>query len=247
MEGSVALVTGGSRGIGKAISLRLAKAKARLLINFFQNRTEAEKTAEDIISLGAEVRLFQADLKDETQIRAMFGEVDTHYGRLDVLVHSAASGVLRSIVDLTAKQWDWVMNTNVRSFLLCAREAASRMHEGGRIIALSSIGSNRVIPEYGIIGISKAAVESLTRYLAVELAPKGISVNAISAGAVPTDVWNLVPDRQEILERVRQRTPCGRLLTAEEIAEFVYFLSGPHARMIQGQVIVLDGGYTLPA
>ncbi|OGQ49077.1 MAG: enoyl-[acyl-carrier-protein] reductase [Deltaproteobacteria bacterium RIFCSPLOWO2_02_FULL_57_26] len=247
MEGSVALVTGGSRGIGKAISLRLAKAKARLLINFFQNRTEAEKTAEDIVSLGAEVRLFQADLKDETQIRAMFGEVDTHYGRLDVLVHSAASGVLRSIVDLTAKQWDWVMNTNVRSFLLCAREAASRMHEGGRIIALSSIGSNRVIPEYGIIGISKAAVESLTRYLAVELAPKGISVNAISAGAVPTDVWNLVPDRQEILERVRQRTPCGRLLTAEEIAEFVYFLSGPHARMIQGQVIVLDGGYTLPA
>ena len=247
MEGSVALVTGGSRGIGKAISLRLAKAKARLLINFFQNRTEAEKTAEDIVSLGAEVRLFQADLKDETQIRAMFGEGDTHYGRLDVLVHSAASGVLRSIVDLTAKQWDWVMNTNVRSFLLCAREAASRMHEGGRIIALSSIGSNRVIPEYGIIGISKAAVESLTRYLAVELAPKGISVNAISAGAVPTDVWNLVPDGQEILERVRQRTPCGRLLTAEEIAEFVYFLSGPHARMIQGQVIVLDGGYTLPA
>lgn len=247
MEGSVALVTGGSRGIGRAISLRLAKAKACLLINFFQNRTEAEKTAEDVAALGAEVRLFQADLKDEAQIRAMFRELDAHYGRLDVLVHNAASGVLRSIVDLTAKQWDWVMNTNVRSFLLCAREAASRMHDGGRIIALSSIGSGRVIPEYGVIGISKAALESLTRYLAVELAPKGISVNAISAGAVPTEVWDLVPGGQEILERVRQRTPSGRLLTAEEIAEFVYFLSGPQARMIQGQVIVVDGGYSLVA
>ncbi|MDP6559829.1 MAG: SDR family oxidoreductase, partial [Candidatus Binatia bacterium] len=121
------------------------------------------------------------------------------------------------------------------------------MHDGGRIISLSSIGANRVIPQYGAVGVSKAALESLTRYLAVEFAPRGISVNAISAGAVDTDVWNLVPDGQEVLERVRQRTPSGRLLTPEEVAEIVYFLAGPEGAMIQGQVIVVDGGYSLLA
>ncbi|MFQ5852173.1 MAG: SDR family oxidoreductase, partial [Candidatus Binatia bacterium] len=134
-----------------------------------------------------------------------------------------------------------------RSLLLCAREAASLMREGGRIISISSMGSGRVIPRYGAIGISKAALESLTRYLAVELAPRGIAVNAISAGAVATEVWNLVPDGQEILEKVRAGTPSGRLLTPDELAEILFFLSGPQAEMIQGQVIVVDGGYSLLA
>jgi len=247
MEGRVTLVTGGSRGIGRAVSLRFARAKSSLLINFFQNRTAAEETAAEVASLGAQAHLLQADLKDEEQIRKMFQEVRRLYGRLDVLAHSAASGVLRPIGELTAKHWDWVMNTNARSLLLCAREAASLMTEGGRIISLSSIGASRVVPQYGAIGISKAALENLTRYLAVELAPRGITVNAISAGAVATEVWKLVPDGQEILEKVRKRTPCGRLLTPEDVAETVFFLASPEARMIQGQVIVVDGGYSLLA
>lgn len=247
MEGRVVLVTGGSRGIGRAISLRFAKAKIHLFINFFQNRVAAEKTAEDAASFGTQVHLLQADLKDETQIQGMFKEVHRLYGRLDVLIHNAASGVLRSIVDLTAKQWDWVLRTNARSFLLCAREAATMIPKGGRIIALSSIGSTRVVPQYGAIGVSKAALEGITRYLAVELAPKGIAVNAISAGAVETDVWSQVPEGQEILEKVRERTPSGRLVMPEEVAEIIFFLAGPHAQMIQGQVIVVDGGYSLLA
>src|SRR3989338_2715116 len=121
MEGRIVLVTGGSRGIGRAIALRFAQAKARLFINFFQNREAAEKTAEDAASFGGEAHLLQADLKDESQIRTMFGEIQQMYGRLDILAHNAASGVLRSVVDLTAKQWDWVMDTNARSLLLCAR------------------------------------------------------------------------------------------------------------------------------
>jgi enoyl-[acyl-carrier protein] reductase III len=247
MEGRVVLVTGGSRGIGKSITLRFAKAKYRLFINFYQNRTEAEKTAEEAASMGAEVYLLQADLKDEKQIHGIFEQICRQYGRLDVLAHNAASGVLRSIGEITRKHWDWVLDTNARSLLLCAKEAAHLMHDGGRIISLSSIGANRVIPQYGAVGVSKAALESLTRYLAVEFAPRGISVNAISAGAVDTDVWNLVPDGQEVLERVRQRTPSGRLLTPEEVAEIVYFLAGPEGAMIQGQVIVVDGGYSLLA
>lgn len=247
MESRAVLVTGGSRGIGRAISLRFAEAKTHLLINFFSNRSAAEKTAAEATSSGAQVHLLQADLKDEEQIRRMFQEVKRLYGRLDVLVHNAASGVLRSIGELTAKQWDWVMNTNARSLLLCACEAASMMPQGGRIISLSSIGASRVVPQYGAIGISKAALENLTRYLAVELAPRGITVNAISAGAVATDVWKLVPDGQDILEKVRERTPCGRLLTPEDVAETIFFLASPEAQMIQGQVIVVDGGYSLLA
>jgi enoyl-[acyl-carrier protein] reductase III len=247
MKNRVVLITGGSRGIGKAITFRLAHAKSRVLINYFQNRCAAEKTAEEVTALGAEAHILQADLKEETQIHAMFKEVERLYGRLDLLVHNAASGVLRSTLDLTARHWDWVMDTNARSLLLCAHEAALMMREGGSIIALSSLGSNRVVPHYGAIGASKAALESLTRYLAVELAPKGISVNVVAAGAVATEIWDLVPDGQDILERVRQRTPSGRLPLAEEVAEVVYFLASRRAHMIQGQVIVVDGGYSLPA
>ena len=247
MEGRTVLITGGSRGIGRAISLRFAKAEAQVFINFFQNRTAAEKTAQDVESLGARVYLHQADLQDEEQIRGMFNEVQRQFGGLDVLVHSAAAGVLRPVTELSGKHWDWVMNTNARSLLLCAREGGAMMREGGRIISLSSLGSGRVIPQYSSIGVSKAALESLTRYLAVEFAPRGISVNTVSAGAVSTEVWDLVPDGQEILAKVINRTPSGRLPTPGEIAEIVFFLSSPHAQMIQGQVIVVDGGYSLLA
>lgn len=247
LKGRVALVTGGSRGIGRAIALRLAEAGADLFINFFLNREAAEKTARDTTAKGVAVHLLHADLKEPKQIQAMFEEVRRLSGSLDILIHNAASGILRSTLELTPKQWDWVMNTNARPLLLCAREVASIMRRGGRIISLSSLGSSRVIPSYGAIGISKAALESLTRYLAVELAPRGVTVNAISAGAVETEVWDLVPDSALVLERVRKRTPAGRLLTAEDVAEIVFFLVSPQAQMIQGQVIVVDGGYSLLA
>jgi enoyl-[acyl-carrier protein] reductase III len=227
--------------------LRLAEAGADLFINFFQNRAAAEGTARDAADRGGKVHLLRADLKDPQQIQAIFAEVRRLAGFLDILIHNAASGVLQSTLELTAKQWDWVMNTNARPLLLCAREAAGIMRQGGRIVSLSSLGSSRAIPGYGAIGVSKAAVESLTRYLAAELAPRGITVNTISAGAVETEVWGLVPDGQQVLRKVRERTPAGRLLTAEEVAEIVLFLVSPQAQMIQGQVIVVDGGYSLLA
>ncbi len=241
------LVTGGGRGIGRAIALRFAESGARVFVNFFVNREAAEKTAHDVTLAGGTAELVQADLKEPAEIRRMFGEIAKAAGRLDVLVNNAASGVLKQALELSAKHWDWVMATNARPFLLCAQEAAKLMGAGGRIIGLTSVGSHRVIPGYAAVGVSKAAAETITRYLAVELAPRGITVNTVCAGAIETDIWRMIPDGERLLEAARSRTPNGGLVTAEQVADVVAFLASPGARSIQGQIIVADGGYSLLA
>jgi enoyl-[acyl-carrier protein] reductase III len=241
------LVTGGGRGIGRAIALRFAEDGARVFINFFVNGEAAEKTAKDVVARGGSAELVQADLKEPAHIERMLGEVRSIAGRLDVLVHNAASGTFRPALDLTAKQWDWVFATNTRPLLLACRAAASLMTAGGRVVALSSLGSQRVIPGYAAIGASKAALEALIRYLAVELAPRGIAVNAVSAGAVDTDVWRLIPEGETALSAIRARTPAGALVTPEALADVVFFLASPAAHPIQGQVLVADAGYSLLA
>jgi enoyl-[acyl-carrier protein] reductase III len=246
-ERRVVLVTGGGRGIGRAIALRFAEEGAHVFVNFFVNREAADKTARDIELRGGLAHLLQGDLKDPAEISRMFRELERAGGRLDVLVSNAASGVLKPGLDLTAKHWDWVFDTNARPLLLCAQEAAHRMGAGARIIALSSLGSQRVIPGYAAVGTSKAALEAIIRYLAVELAPRSITVNAVSAGAVATDVWRALPDGERVLDTIRARTPAGRLVTPEIVADVVFFLAGPAAAMIQGQVVVVDGGYSLLA
>ena len=241
------LVTGGGRGIGRAIALRFAQAGARVFVSFFVNREAAEKTAHDVELAGGSAHVVQADLKEPAEIRRMFAEITQVAGRLDVLVNNAASGVLRDALALTAKHWDWVMATNARPFLLCAQEAAALMREGGRVISLTSLGSHRVIPGYAAVGISKAAAEAVTRYLAVELAPRGITVNTVCAGAIETDIWRAIPDGERLLEAARARTPAGALVTADAVAEVVFFLASAAAQPIQGQIIVADGGYSLLA
>jgi enoyl-[acyl-carrier protein] reductase III len=241
------LVTGGGRGIGRAIALRFAQAGARVFVSFFVNREAAEKTARDVELAGGSAHVVQADLKEPAEIRRMFAEIAQVAGRLDVLVNNAASGVLRDAMTLTAKHWDWVMATNARPFLLCAQEAAKLMGAGARVISLTSLGSQRVIPGYAAVGISKAAAEAVTRYLAVELAPRGITVNTVCAGAVETDIWRAIPDGERLLEAARARTPAGALVTADAVAEVVFFLASAAAQPIQGQIIVADGGYSLLA
>ena len=247
LQGRHALVTGGGRGIGRAIALRFAEAGARVFINFFVNREAAEKTARDVEMAGGQAHILQADMKEPAHIKRMFGEISEIAGRVDVLVNNAASGVLKDALGLSAKHWDWVMATNARPFLLCAQEAAKLMNAGGRIIGLSSMGSGRVIPGYAAVGASKAAAEAITRYLAVELASRRITVNTVCAGAIETDIWRMIPDGERLLEAARQRTPSGGLVTAEAVADVVYFLASPAAQSIQGQIIVADGGYSLLA
>jgi enoyl-[acyl-carrier protein] reductase III len=245
-ERQVAVVTGASRGIGRAIALRLAASGSDVVVNYYVNVDAAEKTAAEIRRHGVRAHLVQADMKDPAQIRALFEEVRRQFGALDILVSSAASGVFREVQRLSAKHWDWMMDTHPRAFLLCAQAAAPLM-EGrkGRIVAVSSIGSRRTIPLYAGMGAAKAALEALTRYLAVEYAPLGISVNAVSGGAVLTESWRQLPEIESILADIRRRTPAGRIATPEDIAEAVLFLCSPLAEMICGQVIVVDGGYTL--
>jgi enoyl-[acyl-carrier protein] reductase III len=246
LEGQTAVVTGAGRGIGRAIAVRLAAAGADVVVNYYLNREAAEQAAAEIRSCGVRAHVVQADMKDPDQIRRLFDEVGTRFGGLDILVSNAASGVFRPVGELTPKHWDWMMHTHPRAFLLCAQAAVPLMQgRRGRMVAVSSLGSQRTIPNYAGMGAAKGALESLTRYLAVEYGPLGIAVNAVSGGAVATDSWRELAEMETVLDEIGRRTPAGRIAEPKDIAEAVLFLCSPQAGMIRGQVLVVDGGYSL--
>lgn len=249
--GKVALVTGSGRGIGRAIALQLAHEGADLAINFFRNRAPAEETAAAIRALGRRAEVIKADVGDLDGIEALFLGVQEAFGGLDILVCNAASGYNRPALKQKPKGWEWTMNINARSLLFCAQKAAPLMEarRGGAIVSISSPGSFRVLPDYVVVGASKAALEALTRYLAVELAPLGIVVNAVSPGIVATDALRHFDASRDgtVLAQVQAATPAGRIVSPEDVARVVAFLCSPDAWMIRGQTILVDGGYTLPA
>jgi enoyl-[acyl-carrier protein] reductase III len=236
------LVTGGSRGIGRAIALRLARDGASTVaIGYFRSDSAAEETAEEIRALGAEPALVRGNVTSSRvaeQVEAL--------GPLDVLVHNAATGVIRPALETEDKHWDWTLNANARALLGLVRVAAPAMPPGASVVALSSLGSVRVLPNYTLVGVSKAALEALVRYLAVELAPRGIRVNAVSAGVVETGALEHFPNREAMLASGADN-PAGRLVTPDDVAGVVSFLCSPDAEMIRGQTLVIDGGWSLPA
>lgn len=249
--GKTALITGSGRGIGRAIALHFARHGADVVVNFFRNRTPAEQTAAEIEQVGRRALLVKADVGDLDDLNRLFDEVEKNFNGLDIFIHNAASGYNRSVMDQKPKGWDWTMNINARSLLFAAQRAVPLMEKrgGGSIVSISSPGSMRVLPDYVVVGASKAAIESLTRYLAVELAPKNIVVNAISPGIIRTEAlkhFDAMADTGAIQKAI-EATPAGRLATPEDVAGVVGFLCTPAAGMICGQVIVVDGGYTLPA
>ena len=244
-SGKVALVTGGSRGIGRAISLELARRGADVVINYVRGHQAARATADEIMALGVRCLPIRAHLREPLRIQEMFQSIEREFGRLDILVNNAASGVQRGALELETKHWDWTLDINTRAPWLCAKEAARLMTRGGRIVNISSLGSHLVLANYLAVGISKAGLEALTRYLAVELAPKGIVVNAVAGGLVDTDALAHFPNREEMIGESLRRTPAGRLVTPEDMARVVAFLCSDEAEMIRGQVIVVDGGISL--
>ena len=246
LDGKVALITGGSRGIGKAIALELARLGADIAFNYLRNHKAASATEEQIQAAGVRCLRIRAHLGDAAKISEVFARVQREYGRLDVLVNNAATGVQRPASELETKHWDWTMNVNARAPWLCSIEASRLMTEGGRIVNITSEGSRRVLPYYFSVGTSKAALEAVTRYLAVELAPQGIVVNAVSGGYVDTGALDHFPTKEEMLEAGRN-TPAGRMVTPEDIARVVAFLCSDDAEMIRGQIILVDGGVTLTA
>ncbi|MCZ7588838.1 MAG: SDR family oxidoreductase [Gaiella sp.] len=236
------LVTGGSRGIGRAIALRLAREGASAVaIGYFRADAAAEETAEELRALGTEPVLVRGNVTS-----SRVAEQVAALGPLDVLVHNAATGVIRPALETEDKHWDWTLNANARALLSLTRIAAPAMSPGSSIVGVSSLGSVRVLENYSLVGTSKAALEALVRYLAVELAPRGIRVNAVSAGVVETGALTHFPNREEMLTS-GEGNPAGRLVTPEDVAGVVAFLCSPDAEMIRGQTLVIDGGWSLPA
>lgn len=241
----VALVTGGTKGIGKSIALRLAEGGADVVINYLRSRNAANETLEELGAYGGNHQAIRCNIGNHEKMVKVYEEIKEKYGRLDILVSNAALGLFTSAMELNEKAWHLSMDTNAWAFLKGVQLARDFMPDGSKVVALSSLGSVRHIPGYAAIGASKAAIETLTRYLAYELAPKKINVNTVSGGFIDTDALKVFPNYQDMVDEVVRRTPFKRIGKPEEVAEVVTFLCSDKAKWITGQVIVVDGGYSL--
>jgi enoyl-[acyl-carrier protein] reductase III len=245
LAGKVALVTGAARGIGRAIALKLASAGCDVVANYYNSHEEAEQLCAEIRAMGRRAVAVKASVGLPESVDELFAELKKHFDRVDIVVSNAASGVLRPTQEMTLKHWRWCMETNAFALNLLAQRAVPMMPAGGRIIAMSSLGAERAMPHYGFIGASKAALESLVRSLAQELGPRGIRVNAVSAGVVDTDALQHFPNRAELLESFARRTPAGPVLTPQDVAGAVYLLCLPEAGMVTGHTLFVDGGFAI--
>ena len=247
LKGKVALVTGGSRGIGRGIAVKLAQAGADVAINYLRQRTAADETVSLIEQQGSKALAIRANVGEHDNIHHMIDQIEKKFGKLDILISNAASGVLKPAMELTERHWRWTMDINAGTLLPLTQHALPLMKDDGTIVAVSSLGSIRAIHNYAAVGASKAALESLIRHLAIELAPKGVKVNAISAGTVDTDALKHFPNRDILLTESERRTPTGRLTTPDDVANVALYLCSPLSNQIQGQTIVIDGGYSIMA
>jgi enoyl-[acyl-carrier protein] reductase III len=236
-------VSGGTRGIGKAIALRFARAGAtKVAVGYMRNDAAADETAEELRALGAQPVLVRGNITS-----SRVAEQVSALGPLDALVHNAATGVIRPALETEEKHWDWTLAANARALISLAQAAVPQMPRGSSIVGISSLGSQRVLENYVLVGASKAALESVIRYLAVELAPQGIRVNGVSGGVVETGALEHFPNKEQMLSWSAKRTPAGRLVEPEDIAAAVEFLCSPGAEMIRGQTVIVDGGFSLLA
>jgi len=242
LQGKVALITGSSRGFGRAIALRLASEGAKIVLNYRRGKAEAEAVAREIEAMGAEVLLVRADVGDEVKILEMFEEIKSQFGQLDILIANASFGIPGYLMASKGKYWDVTMDATAKSLFLLSQQAVNLMTGWGRIVSVTSYGGQRVLEGYGVVGVAKGAVEALTRALGVELAQKGILVNGVMPGLADTKSFRAIPGAAASLVKIADETPMKRLVTPEEVANVVAFLCSDQAQMIVGQFIVIDGG-----
>jgi len=249
LRGKTAVITGSGRGIGRAIALQLAEYGINVAVNYFRHKEQADHTAAEIERAGARAIVVKAHVGEVEGVQRLVETTAEAFGGVDIFVGNAASGVLKPVVEQQPKGWEWTVNINARSILFGVQAAAPYMKQRGwgRVIGISSFGSRRVLPEYSVVGVSKAAIEALIRYLAVELAPHGIVCNTVSPGVVETEALDFFPSKDAIVAEGLRRTPAGRLVTPEEVAKLVAWLCTDDAKMIVGQTIIMDGGYELLA
>jgi enoyl-[acyl-carrier protein] reductase III len=245
LRDKVAFVTGGARGIGRACARKLAAAGCDVAINYYNSHEEAEALCGELRGLGRRALPLQGSVGDPDSVAEMFATLAGSFDRLDFVISNAASGVLKPAMEMKLKHFRWCMETNAFALALLAQHAAPLMRDGGRIVAMSSLGSMRAMPHYGFVGASKAALESLVRSFAQELGPRGIRVNAVSAGVVDTDALAYFPNREQLLAEFAQRTPAGPTLAPDDVADAVYLLCLPEARMINGATLFVDGGFAI--
>ena len=245
LAGKVALVTGAARGIGRATARKLAAAGCDIAVNYYNSADAAASLCEEIRGLGRRACALQASVGIPDSVDEMFAGFRREFDRLDFVVSNAASGVLKPAIEMTLKHWRWCMETNALALNLLAQRSLELMPNGGRIVAISSLGASRAMPGYGFVGASKAALEALARALAQELGPRGIRVNVVSAGVVDTDALAYFANREELLADFARRTPAGPVLTPQDVAAAVYLLCLPEAGMINGHTLVVDGGFAI--
>jgi enoyl-[acyl-carrier protein] reductase III len=245
LRGRIALITGASRGIGRAIAHKLADAGCDIAINYYNSHEQAEAVCAAVRAMGRRACAIQGNVASPESVAEIFAEFRTHFDHLDILVSNAASGVLKPVLEMSLKHWRWCLETNAFALSQLAQHGVALMPAGSRIIAMSSLGASRALPDYGFVGASKAALEALVRALAQELGPRGIRVNAVSAGPVDTDALRLFPHREELLAAYAQRAPAGPVLTPENVADAVYLLCLPEADKVTGHTLVVDGGFSI--
>jgi enoyl-[acyl-carrier protein] reductase III len=236
------LVTGGTRGIGLAISLRFARAGARVMANYLRNQHAAEQLMMIATEEGLSVSLCRADLTSDKGLEHLNNSLLEWSPQLSGMVYCAATGIHRPIEDLTERHFDFTFSLNVRAFFRLMKLFKIRFTRGASVVAVSSWGAARALPYYSVVGSSKGALEALARHLAVELAPAGVRVNILTAGAVLTDAWKAMPNSEARIAETIRRTPSGRLITAEEVAWGAQFLCSDAAAGVIGHTLVLDGG-----
>lgn len=245
LANKVALITGGARGIGKACALKLAKAGCDVAIVYYNSSDEAALLVDEIKALGRRAVAFQANVADHQSVKEMFTQFREHFDKLDFLISNAASGVLKPALKMSTKHWRWCMETNALALNHLVSEGREMMPPGSRVVALSSLGAHRAIPNYAFIGASKAALEALVRSLSLELAEFGISANTVSAGVVDTDALKYFPNRQQLLDEYQATSLAERPLTPADVADTVYLLCLPEAAMIKGHTLFVDAGYSV--
>lgn len=240
----VALVTGGARGIGRAVALKFAQAGCDVAIVYYNSFNEAQSLIKEVQSLGRKAIAIQANVADQHSVKELFTQFRQEFSQLHFLISNAASGVLKPALKMSTKHWRWCMETNALALNHLVIEAKDLMPSGGSVISISSLGAIKAIPDYAFIGASKAALESLTRSLSLELAPLGIRVNVVSAGVVDTDALKYFPNRQQLLDEYKARSLSEEPLLPSDVANAVYLLCLPEAKMINAHTLFVDAGYS---
>ena len=247
LQGKRALVTGGTRGIGRAISLQLARAGAVVLANYVRDSESAESLKQAAAAENLPIEIIRADITSEKGLERLMKAVDSGYSPLEIFIHCAATGVHRPVEELTLRQYDWTFSLNVRAFFELVHRLLPKFAASSSIVALSSEGAVHAVPHYTLVGASKGALESMVRHLAVELAPRGIRVNALSPGSIVTDAWKVLPDGERRLAEATSQSPFGRLTSLAEVANAAQFLCSDASTGIVGHTLVVDGGSRIRA